>query len=274
MTLPAPRRGRNPIVCNTVAALLTSVLVAQAQQPQQPQPGASGTAATAPAKKAAPAAGAASEKSAASYALGLTMGQQLKETGIGPDGISTERMMQGLRDALSGKAKASEEDRMTIAKFMRTAQEGAGAKNHSLAEKFLAENGKKPGVITTASGLEYKVLTEGSGAGPKPSDDATVNYKGTLLDGTEFDSSYKRGQPATFPVGRVIPGWTEGLQLMKPGGKYMLWVPPKLAYDLRSPPSIPPGSLLTFEVELLSVKAPPPAAPAGPAPGATPPAPK
>jgi FKBP-type peptidyl-prolyl cis-trans isomerase FkpA len=254
MTLPAPRRGRNLIVCNTVAALLTSVLVAQAQQPQQPQPGASGTAATAPAKKAAPAAGAASEKSAASYALGLTMGQQLKETGIGPDGISTERMMQGLRDALSGKAKASEEDRMTIAKFMRTAQEGAGAKNHSLAEKFLAENGKKPGVITTASGLEYKVLTEGSGA--------------------EFDSSYKRGQPATFPVGRVIPGWTEGLQLMKPGGKYMLWVPPKLAYDLRSPPSIPPGSLLTFEVELLSVKAPPPAAPAGPAPGATPPAPK
>jgi FKBP-type peptidyl-prolyl cis-trans isomerase FkpA len=268
MTSPAPRRGRNLIVCNTVAALLAGVLVAQAQQPSQ-----SSTPAAAPAKKAAPAASAASEKSTASYALGVTMGQQLRETGVGPDGISTERMMQGVRDALAGKAKSTEEDRMAIAKFMHSVQDAAAARGHAEADKFLAENGKKPGVITTASGLQYKVLTEGSGASPKPSDDATVNYKGTLLDGTEFDSSYKRGQPATFPVGRVIPGWTEGLQLMKPGGKYMLWVPPKLAYDMRSPPTIPPGSLLTFEVELISVKTPPPPAPTPAAP-ATPPPPK
>ena len=102
------------------------------------------------------------------------------------------------------------------------------------------------------SGLQYQVLAPGSGDSPKPADEVTVNYRGTLLDGTEFDSSYKRGQPATFPVTRVIPGWTEALQLMKPGAKYKLFVPPQLAYDLRSRPPIPPGSLLIFEVELLS----------------------
>jgi FKBP-type peptidyl-prolyl cis-trans isomerase len=105
----------------------------------------------------------------------------------------------------------------------------------------------------------------------KPTDEVTVNYRGTLLDGTEFDSSYTRGQAATFQVNRVIPGWTEALSLMKPGAKYKLFIPPQLAYDLRSPPPIPPGSLLLFEVELLSFKAaPPPAAAAAPAPAQPP----
>jgi len=127
-------------------------------------------------------------------------------------------------------------------------------------------------VVTTASGLQYKVLSPGSGTSPKATDSVVVNYRGTLLDGAEFDSSYKRGEPATFQVNRVIPGWTEALQLMKPGGKYQLFVPPQLAYDLRSPPSIPAGSLLIFDVELVSVKPPEQAAaPTAPAEPAKPP---
>ena len=113
--------------------------------------------------------------------------------------------------------------------------------NHKAAAKFLAENGKKPDVVTTASGLQYRVITPGAGAPPKPTDEVTVNYSGKLLDGTEFDSSYKRGQPAKFQLNRVIPGWSEGVGLMKPGAKYELFVPPNLAYDLRSPPADPAG---------------------------------
>ena len=152
--------------------------------------------------------------------------------------------------ALAGKAKMGEADQANITKLLHSAADA----NHRAAAKFLDENAKKPGIVTTASGLQYKVLAPGSGDSPKPTDEVTVNYRGTLLDGTEFDSSYKRGQPASFPVNRVIPGWTEALQLMKPGAKYELFVPPQLAYDMRSRPPIPPGSMLMFEVELLSFK--------------------
>src|SRR5262249_44269997 len=145
-----------------------------------------------------------------------------------------------------------------------------GEANHRAADKFLAENGKKPGVVTTASGLQYKVLNDGNGDSPKAADEVTVNYRGTLISGTEFDSSYKLGQPATFQVGGGTGGWTEALQLMKPGAKWQLYVPPKLAYDLQSRPPIPPGSLLIFDVELLSVKAPAPAAASAPAPAPPP----
>src|SRR5438270_271753 len=129
---------------------------------------------------------------------------------------------------------------------------------------------EKPDVVTTASGLQYKVLNAGNGDSPKKTDEVTVNYRGSLINGTEFDSSYKRGQPATFPVNGVIPGWTEALGLMKPGAKWELFVPPQLAYDMQSRPPIPPGSLLIFEVELLSVKGAgtpaPPTSSASPAP--------
>jgi FKBP-type peptidyl-prolyl cis-trans isomerase len=225
-------------------------------------------------KKPAAAAGdaAASEKNAASYSLGVSMGDQLRSNGIAPDAVNTQRLAQGVRDALTGKVKMGEDDQKNIQQLVRNAHEEAADSNHRAAAKFLAENGKKPGVVTTASGLQYKVLAPGSGESPKATDEVTVNYRGTLLDGTEFDSSYKRGQPASFPVGRVIPGWTEGLQLMKPGGKYQLFVPPQLAYDTRPRPGIPPGSLLMFEVELLSFK-PAQQSPAPGAPGLTPPAP-
>jgi FKBP-type peptidyl-prolyl cis-trans isomerase FkpA len=269
MTSSAPRRGRI-LLALPLAATLTAALPLAAQQSGAPSApsatapsGAAGTAAKKPAA-AAPAEKPV-DKNAVSYSLGVMFGEQLKGGGLQSDSVSTERLGQGVRDALSGKAKLSDDDRAHIMQMVRASQQALVDTNHKAAAKFLAENGKKPGVITTASGLEYQVHKEGTGASPKASDEAVVNYRGTLLDGTEFDSSYKRGQPATFPVGRVIPGWTEGLQLMKPGGKYTLWVPPQLAYDMRSPsPTIPPGSLLVFEVELLSAK---PAAPAA-APGA------
>jgi FKBP-type peptidyl-prolyl cis-trans isomerase FklB len=221
-----------------------------------------------PAKAAAP--GGASDvktptnaKAQASYSLGVSMGDQLHHLGLTGDSIATERLTQGLRDALAGKVAMTASDQENIANFVKSARNGLADTNRATAKAFLTENGKKKDVVTTATGLEYHVISEGSGAPPKSTDEVTVNYRGTLLDGTEFDSSYKRGQPASFPVNGVIPGWQEALVLMKPGAKWELFIPPNLAYDVNSPPSIPPGSLLKFEVELIKVKPPTPAAGAG-----------
>jgi FKBP-type peptidyl-prolyl cis-trans isomerase len=281
MTSSAPPRGRIPLIVGATAASALFIGSLWAQTPPSPSSGtgaaaAGGTANDAGGKPAKKAAGEASEKSAVSYSLGVSMGEQLRAGSIKPEEVNTERLGQGVRDGLTGKAKLGDEDRERITKLLRTAHEAAGDTNHRAAAKFLAENEHKPGVVTTATGLQYKVLEPGSGDPPKATDEVTVNYKGTLIDGTEFDSSYKRGQPATFQLNRVIPGWSEGLQLMKPGGKYQLFVPPQLAYDLRSPPGspIPPGAMLIFEVELVSVKAAPaanPAMPSGTQPGAPPP---
>ncbi len=130
----------------------------------------------------------------------------------------------------------------------------SGIDNKKLGAEFLAENGKKTTVITTASGLQYEVLTAGSGTKPNASDNVTVHYQGTTLDGLEFDSSYKRNAPATFPLNRVISGWTEGLQLMQVGAKYKFFIPSELAYGTRGAGSdIPPNATLIFDVELLKV---------------------
>lgn len=129
------------------------------------------------------------------------------------------------------------------------------AENKAAGEAFLAENAKKPGVMTTASGLQYQIITEGTGASPSTTDNVTVHYQGTTIDGKEFDSSYKRGAPATFPLNRVIPGWTEGLQLMKEGGKSRLFIPSNLAYGERGAGrDIGPNSTLIFDVELIKAK--------------------
>jgi len=200
-------------------------------------------------------------KAQASYSLGVSMGDQLHHLGLTGDSIATERLTQGLRDALAGKVAMTANDQENIASFVKSARTALADSNRAAAKAFLATNGKKPGVVTTASGLEYHIITEGNGTPPKSTDEVTVNYKGSLLDGTEFDSSYKRGQPASFPVNGVIPGWQEALVLMKPGSKWELFIPPNLAYDVNSPPAIPPGSMLTFEVELIKVKQPAPATP-------------
>jgi FKBP-type peptidyl-prolyl cis-trans isomerase FkpA len=265
MTLRAPHRGRNLLLLGgTAAALFAGALQAQTPAVSSPKPG---PAVVEPAAKTTEGAGAPSEKSQVSYALGVSMGEQLHSGGVPADAVSAQRLAQGVHDGILGKAKLEDADKERIQKLLRTSFDALGEANHRAAAKFLAENAKKAGVITTASGLQYKVLTPGSGDSPKINDEVSVNYRGTLLNGTEFDSSYKRNQPANFVVGRVIPGWNEALQLMKPGAKYQLFIPPQLAYDLRSPPVIPPGSLLIFDVELLSAKAPAkPAAPATPAP--------
>jgi FKBP-type peptidyl-prolyl cis-trans isomerase FklB len=273
MTLPAPRRGRTFLLVSAAVALVAGSMLAAAQQP--PAGAAPASQAAAPAKKAPAKAGAANEAPAKaktnspSYSVGVSMGEQLRASGIPPELLNAQQLAQGVHDALSGKVSMTDKDRENL----RGLVDSVGESNHRAAAKFLAENGKKPDIVTTASGLQYKVLTAGTGASPKTTDEVTVNYRGTLINGTEFDSSYKRGQPANFQVNRVIPGWTEALGLMKPGAKWQLFIPPQLAYDLRSAPPIPPGSLLIFEVELLSLKAAPSAAqPATPAPPATPPA--
>jgi FKBP-type peptidyl-prolyl cis-trans isomerase len=270
---PMERSRRTLLTVNglAVAVLLAGATLAQAQNAPPAAAPAASTPAPATAKKpaaktpanegSAAAKTPANPKTQGSYALGVSMGEQLHRAGLTTDSVAVERIAQGLRDALTGKAKMSEADQESIASLVRGARAGAGEANHAAAAAFLAENAKKKDIVTTASGLQYKVITAGSGEPPKPTDQVSVNYRGTLLDGTEFDSSYKRGQPATFPVNGVIPGWQEALVLMKPGSKYELYIPPKLAYDLESPPSIPPGSMLKFEVELLSVKPPQAAAP-------------
>jgi FKBP-type peptidyl-prolyl cis-trans isomerase FklB len=264
MTLPASRR-RTALLANTaLAAVLAGAALATAQQPDT-----SAAPAAAPAKKApaAPAAKADAGARSTSYSLGVSMGDQLHSSGISADMINGTQLAQGVRDALSGKATMTDADRASIQKLIQGGISAQAEVNHKAAAKFLAENGKKPDVVTTASGLQYRVLAPGSGAQPKPTDVVTVNYTGKLLDGSEFDSSYKRGEPASFPLNHVIPGWSEGVGLMKAGSKYELFVPPSLAYDLRSPaPTIPPGSMLIFTVELLSFKAAPPAPAPAPAP--------
>ena len=251
MTLLAPRhRMLLTIQAATLAALFASTMPARAQQ------GAAAPDTKADTKAPAPA----HTKSADSYSLGVSMGQRLRDAGVTEKDVSSERLAAGVRDALAGKHKMDMADQSNIDALVERSRGPAGEANHRAAAAFLAENGKKAGVITTASGLQYKVLAPGSGASPKLTDVVIVNYRGSLLDGTEFDNSAKHGGPATFPVGRIIPGWREALQLMKPGAKYQLFIPPQLAYDMRSPPEIPPGSMLLFDVELLSVKSPPSAA--------------
>ena len=269
MTLPAPRRGRTHLIVNTaaIAVLIAGATLAAAEEPAA---GTTAAAPAAPAKKAPAKTGAAKEAPAkagsASYSVGVSMGEQLRGSGVTPALINPQELAQGVRDAVGGKASLTDKDRENIRNLVNS----VGESNHAAAVKFLAENGKKADVVTTASGLQYKVLNAGNGESPKKTDEVTVNYRGSLLNGTEFDSSYKRGQPATFPVNGVIPGWTEALGLMKPGAKWQLFVPPQLAYDMQSRPPIPPGSLLIFEVELLSVKGAgtpaPPTSSASPAP--------
>ena len=274
MTSLPRHRGRILLIVGTLAAVGVLVPPAGAQPSgaaaaapgAASQPAASSSTGTAskPATATKPAgAGKPNATSAASYSLGVSMGEQLRANDIPADAVNSERLAQGVRDALSGKVKMTDADRANIAGLLRASREAAGEAGHRAAAKFLAENGKKPDVITTASGLQYRVVAPGKGDSPKASDEVIVNYRGKLLDGTEFDSSYQRGKPVTFPVNHVIPGWTEALQLMKPGGKYELFVPPQLAYDLNPPQGapIPAGSMLIFDVELVGIK--PPQTPAG-----------
>ena len=204
------------------------------------------------------------QKDKVSYSIGMQIGFNLgrQKVDINPDILAA-----GIKDAIAGKPQLTTDQVKDIMsqfeKDMEQKQKQAGEKNKTEGAKFLEDNKKKPGVKTTASGLQYKVEKEGTGSQPKATDMVTVNYRGTLIDGTEFDSSYKRNQPATFPVNGVIKGWTEALQLMKQGAKYQLFIPSNLAYGERAMgPDIGPNSTLIFDVDLVDVKPPPTPAPA------------
>jgi len=208
-------------------------------------------------------------KDKASYSIGVDIGMNFKKQNMD---LNADALAAGAKDALNGKPQVNPNE---IREIMTQWQQEFGekqkvmaTKNQADGEKYLAENKKKEGVKTTASGLQYKSLKDGAGPQPKASDTVTVNYRGTLIDGTEFDSSYKRGEPATFPLNGVIKGWTEGLQLMKKGSKFQFVIPPNLAYGERAVGAdIGPNSTLVFDVELLDVK--PAEAAASPSPAAT-----
>jgi FKBP-type peptidyl-prolyl cis-trans isomerase len=202
----------------------------------------------------------------ASYLFGLTLGEQLHGIGI-PD-VQLDAVSRGVKDAMAGK-KSSPAERQQLSEFARAAVQASAARNKTAAQDFLAKNGKEKGVQTTASGLQYKIIKAGDSKAPLigATDEVTVNYKGKLLDGTEFDSSYTRGQPATFPANGVIKGWQEALVMMRPGAHWELFVPPELAYGPAPRPGIPANSALIFEVEVLSAKPKPAAAAPAPAPG-------
>jgi FKBP-type peptidyl-prolyl cis-trans isomerase len=197
------------------------------------------------------------DKGKLSYTIGQQIGRQLKGENIE---IDTTALAAAINDVLAGKESKLKPEEMQAAMMMKARegamakQEAAGKENKDKGDKYLAANKAKAGVKTTASGLQYEVLTEGKGKSPKASDTVKVHYKGTLIDGTEFDSSYKRNEPAEFPLNGVIKGWTEGLQLMKVGGKNRLVVPSDIAYGPQGRPGIPPNSVLIFEVELLEIK--------------------
>ncbi|MBM3306847.1 MAG: FKBP-type peptidyl-prolyl cis-trans isomerase [Candidatus Eisenbacteria bacterium] len=196
-----------------------------------------------------------------SYAIGLNVGASLKATNMP---IDVAAFVQGLRDTLEGgKPLMTSEEVMTVMQeFSQKARDAelkkrdeAAATNLDAGRAFLEANKAKDGIVTTASGLQYEVLTQGGGAKPKATDRVSVHYRGTLIDGTEFDSSYAQGQPAQFQLDAVIPGWTEALQLMPVGSKYRIFLPPDLAYGERGAGGrIGPNSALIFEVELLSIE--------------------
>lgn len=233
-----------------VFSLLAAPLIAQ-----NPVPGA--TAAPPPT----------TPKDQASYGIGMSVGASLKGQGLDAEIINPAMLARGIIDALAGAKPALTQEQLAAAmqqfeatmqakqQRMQAQQQQLGAKAQTEGAAFLAKNAKAEGVKVLPSGLQYKVQKSGTGASPKATDTVRVHYHGTLINGEKFDSSVERGEPAEFPVNRVIAGWTEALQLMKVGDKWQLFIPSDLAYGPQGrPPQIPPHSVLVFDVELLDVK--------------------
>jgi len=198
------------------------------------------------------------QKDKISYIIGMDIGNNLKKQSIS---VNPKILARGIEDAFAGAKpllteQEVQETMMAFQKEVMAKQAEVAKKNKTEGDAFLVENKKKEGVKTLPSGLQYKVIKAGTGKKPKLNDTVTVHYRGTLIDGTEFDSSYKRGQPATFQVNGVIPGWTEALQLMEQGAKWQLFIPSNLAYGERGAPGgqIGPNATLIFEIELISIQ--------------------
>jgi FKBP-type peptidyl-prolyl cis-trans isomerase FklB len=225
--------------CLTAAVLCAFAFQASAHEPTKLKPG----------------------KEQTSYSIGADLGRNLQRLGVD---IDPALILEGIKDALSGDHLHMSDEEINgalqalqadIQRKQQAAANQAGEENKKVGEAFLAENKSKEGVVTLPSGLQYKILKAGDGPKPTANDKVECHYKGTLINGREFDSSYKRGSPATFGVGQVIPGWQEALQLMPVGSKWQLFVPAGLAYGERGAGrEIAPNSTLIFEVELLAIK--------------------
>jgi len=254
------------------AAAIAAVLVAGSASAADTKPAAKPAAAAAPAAQpgAKPAADTAAidakfkgdKKAEYSYMVGMDVGRSL---GSIKEEIDINVVIQALQAMIKGeKTTLTDQEALSVRQeFMQKLQarqqakaKEEGEKNQKDGDEFLAKNKSKKGVKATASGLQYEVVKEGSGAHPKTTDTVKVDYTGTKIDGTKFDSSIDRGQPATFPLNGVIPGWTEGLQLMTPGSEYKFYIPANLAYKDHGPPNIGPNATLIFDVKLISIEAP------------------
>ena len=266
MLLGSARAQQTPAAASPQAPAAKPQTASAAKSPQAPAASAQKAPAAKPGQPAKPKSPSSlvlkTDKDKVSYALGMNLGANLKRDSID---IDTAILVRALKDTLAGgKTLLTESEARAALTQLQTAVRGkqtekmklAGEANKKEGDSFLAANKTKEGIVTLPSGLEYKILTQGTGPKPAATDTVVCNYRGTLINGTEFDSSYKRGQPATFPVSGVIKGWTEALQLMPVGSKWQLFLPAELAYGERGPsPEIGPNSTLVFEVELLSIQA-------------------
>jgi FKBP-type peptidyl-prolyl cis-trans isomerase FklB len=243
------------IALSALVLTIAATVSAQTTKPKTPVKPAVKPATAKPATKpATPINSLKSQTDSASYAMGVSLASFYKSQGF--SNINSSIVSKAINDVMGGKTLILDEMacNMVMNQIMTDMQTSKSKPNIEKGEAFLRQNKTKAGVKTTASGLQYEVVTEGTGAKPTAADSVTVNYRGTLIDGSEFDNSYKRGEPITFPLNRVIQGWTEGVQLMSVGSKYKFYIPHNLGYDMRDTPTIPAGSVLVFEVELLDVK--------------------
>jgi FKBP-type peptidyl-prolyl cis-trans isomerase FklB len=252
-------------IVRKAGSLLVLIAVAELGVAQTPPPASNPPPATASGADPAPA----YTPDQISYVFGLIFGAQMHGVGITNE-VMPESVLRGIKDGLQGK-QPSAADQQQIQAFARSVTAAVAARNQTAAKDFLAHNGHEKGVVTTTSGLQYKIIAAGDKKAPPigAGDTVTVDYRGKLIDGTEFDSSYSRGVPAIFPITGVIKGWQEALVLMKPGAKWQLFVPPELAYGPRAQAKIPANSLLIFEVNVISAESG--SAPKAP-PGTPPPA--
>lgn len=234
-----------------IAASLLCAVSASAQVKKAPPPKAAGAQKAAPAAKPAPALKNLTDS--ASYAMGVSFANFYVQQGF--TDINVSLVNKAIADVIGKKQVllSNEEANMIMMRYMNQAQEAKAKGTIEAGEKFLAENKTKPGIKTTESGLQYEVLKEGNGPKPLETDTVTVHYKGSLLSGEEFDNSYNRGEPLSLPLNGVIRGWTEGVQLMPLGSKYKFYIPYQLGYGTQGAGTIPPGSVLIFEVELLKI---------------------
>ncbi|MEO8367494.1 MAG: FKBP-type peptidyl-prolyl cis-trans isomerase [Pseudoxanthomonas sp.] len=255
----------------TIAAASCALVLAACNAPDKKAPGTEAGTEVAKQDAAGKIPGLATEKEQVSYMIGMDIGKSLKPMKEEVDLATLKRALDDVvndRKPLLNEEQAAQVVQTFSAKMHAKQQEAMaksqaemevkGKKNLALETSFLAGNAKKPGVVTTASGLQYQVIALGTGPKPKMEDRVSVNYAGTLLDGTVFDNSYKRNEPAQFVLGSVVPGWSEALQLMPVGSKYKLWIPAKLGYGEAGTPGgpIPPNSTLVFEIELLKIEKP------------------